>query len=195
MDALHEAPPRAVERPRVATMGTVLASVAVAMYFAGLIGTYLALRAEALAAGEVWLEGVTIPLSPPNMIMVTLALSCVPMQWALYAVARNDRVNTYVALGLTLLLGAAVVNSHYWLYQQMALVVGDSLPAVLIYTISGSFLALLAAAVAYLVVVSFRTLGGQYGPHQHDAVTGVTVFWYVMVAVYAVIWIAVYITK
>ena len=43
--------------------------------------------------------------------------------------------------------------------------------------------------------VLFRTLGGQYGPHQHDAVTGVTIYWYVMVAIYAVIWIGLYVTK
>lgn len=195
MDAVHTAPTRPVERPRVAAVGTLLACGAVAMYFAGLFAVYLAARTDALANGQDWLGGTSIPLPTPNMMMVTLAISCVPMQWVLYAVARNDRVNAFVALGLTLLLGVAVINSQYWLYQQMALGVRDSIQAVLIYAITGSFLALLAIAMAYLTVVAFRTLGGQYGPHQHDAVTGVAIFWYVMVAVYAVIWITVYVTK
>jgi cytochrome c oxidase subunit 3 len=193
MDAIHAAPARPVERPRVTTIGTLLAGGAVAMLFAGLLGTYLV---ERQAVGrDAWLEGVNIPVAPPTMILATLAFSCISMQWALWAVARNDRLNAYVALGLTMLFGAAVFNSQYWMYQQMGLVIGETLQAVLIYTITGGFLAMLASALAYLSVVTFRALGGQYGAHQHDAVTGVTLYWYLMVAIYAVIWLAVYITK
>lgn len=187
--------PRPVERPRVTAVGTILASAGVFMYFAGLAGVYLGFRDEAFAAGEEWLQSYTIPLGPPSMMMFTLGLSCITMQWALYAVARNDRVNAYVAFGLTMLFGGAVINSQYWMYQQMNLGIADSLQAVLIYAITGSFLALLISAGVYLAVVLFRTLGGQYGPHQHDAVTGVTIYWYVMVAIYAVIWIGLYVTK
>lgn len=195
MDAVHSAPPRPVERPRVATVGTLLAASAVVMFFAGLGGVYLGLRDGAVTAGQEWLQGFTIPLGPPSMMMATLAISCVSMQWVLYAVARNDRLHAYTALGLTLLFGAAVINSQYWMYQQMGLVVAESVQAVLIYAITGSFLALMVSAGLYLAVVAFRTLGGQYGPHQHDAVSGATIYWYVMVALYAIIWIGLYITK
>jgi cytochrome c oxidase subunit III len=193
MDAVHAAPPRPVERPRVTAVGTLMAGAGVAMYFAGLIGIYLTQR---VAVGrDVWLADVNLPLTTPNMMIVTMGLSCVPMQWALWAVACNDRANAYVALGLTTLFGVAVINSQYWLYQQMDLGIADSVQAVLIYAISGSFIALLVSAMVYLAVVTFRTLGGQYGPHQHDAVTGAAIYWYVMVAVFAVIWLAVYVTK
>jgi cytochrome c oxidase subunit III len=196
MDTVHAAPPRPVERPRVTAVGTLMVSAGVAMYFAGLLGIYLTQR---VAVGrDVWLADVNLPLTSPNMMIVTLGLSCVPMQWALWAVARNDRSNAYVALGLTTLFGVAVINSHYWLYQQMGLGIADAdlgIQAVLIYAISGSFIALLVSAMVYLAVVTFRTLGGQYGPHQHDAVTGAAIYWYVMVAIFAVIWLAVYVTK
>lgn len=195
MDAIHSAPPRPVERPRVVSVGSALVAAAVGMAFAGLIGVYLILRAETLAAGEEWLQSVTIPLQPPNMMMATLVMSCFTMQWAFYAVARNDRINAYVALGLTLLLGGAVINGQYWMYQQMGLEVAGSVQAVLIYTITGAFLALLISAMIYLVVINFRILGGQYGPHQHSGPAGAAIYWYVMVAVFAVIWYAIYITK
>jgi heme/copper-type cytochrome/quinol oxidase subunit 3 len=185
--------PRPVERPRVSATGTLLASIGVAMYFAGLLGVYSFQRVSVGRAE--WLDGVNIPLQPGHMMLVTLGLSCVSMQWVLYAVARNDRQNAYVALGLTGLFGAAVINAQYWMYQQMALVVGETVQAVLVYAITGSFLALLVSAMVYLGVVAFRALGGQYGPHQHDAVTGVAIYWYVMVAIFAVIWLAVYVTK
>lgn len=195
MGAVQAAPPRPLEHPRVVAVGTAFASVAVAMFFAGLLGTYLIMRAQTLSLAEAWLQDVVIPLQPPNMMMVTLLLSCVSMQWAFWAVARNDRVNAYVALGLTLLLGAAVLNAQYWMYRQMSLGIGDSIQAVLIYAITASFLALLVSAMVYLTAITFRTLGGQYGPHQHGGVAGAAMFWYVTVAVFAVIWYAVYITK
>jgi len=193
MDAVHAAPARPVERPRVTAVGSLLASAGVAMYFAGLLGVYLTQRVG--VGRDEWLAGVNLPLTTPNMMIVTVALSCVPAQWALWAVARNDRANAYVALGLTMLFGVALINSQYWLYQQMDLAIADSVQAVLIYAISGSFIALLVSAMAYLAVVTFRTLGGQYGPHQHDAVTGAVIYWYVMAAIFAVIWLAVYVTK
>jgi heme/copper-type cytochrome/quinol oxidase subunit 3 len=193
MDAVHQAPARPVERPRVATIGTLLACGAVAIYFAGLLGVYFAQR-EAVGKAE-WLAGANIPLGPPSMMMATLAISCVSMQWALWAVARNDRLNAYVALGLTTMFGIAVINSQYWMYQQMQLVIAESVQSVLLYAITGSFIALLTSAMVYLAVVTFRTLGGQYGPNQHDAVTGAAIYWYLTVAIFAVLWIAVYITK
>lgn len=195
MDTVHTAPPRPVARPRVVPVGSALVSVGVLMFFAGLFGIYLSLRSETLGAGQEWLQGVPIPLQPPTVMVFTLLLSCFTVQWAFYAVARNDRVNAYVALGLTLLLGGAVINAQFWLYQQMGLVIAESVQAVLIYAISGAFLALLLSAMAYVLVVTFRTLGGQYGPHQHGGIAGATLYWYVMVAVFAVIWYAIYITK
>jgi heme/copper-type cytochrome/quinol oxidase subunit 3 len=193
MDAIHTAPPRPVERPRVATVGTLLACAGVCMFFAGLMGVYFVQR-DTFGRGE-WLEGVNVPVAPPSMMMATLAISCISMQWALWAVARNDRLNAYVALGLTVLFGVAVINSQYWMYQQMGLIIGESVQAVLIYAITGAFLALLVSAMAYLGVVTFRAMGGQYGPHQHDSVTGAAIYWYLTVAIFFVIWIAVYITK
>jgi cytochrome c oxidase subunit 3 len=193
MDALHTAPVGSVERPRVSTVGTLLVCGGIAMYFAGLLGIYLA---ERISVGRAdWLSGVPVPLGPPSMMMATLAISCVSVQWALWAVARNDRLNAYVSLGLTAIFGLAVFNSQYWMFQQMGLAIRETPQAVLIYAIAGSFLALLVSAMVYLAVVMFRVLGGQYGPNQHDAVSGAVLYWYFMVAVYAVIWIAVYVTK
>jgi heme/copper-type cytochrome/quinol oxidase subunit 3 len=49
--------------------------------------------------------------------------------------------------------------------------------------------------MAFVAVAAFRALGGQFTPSQHDAVTAAALYWYVMVSVYAVIWIAVYVQK
>jgi heme/copper-type cytochrome/quinol oxidase subunit 3 len=103
------ATPPAPARPRVLFVATYLASGAMAMAYAAIIGAYLGERA---AAGRPWLpDTVVIPLSPPNIAAVTLLLSSVALHWALYSIRNDDRANSYVALGLTLLMGLSYVIS------------------------------------------------------------------------------------
>jgi heme/copper-type cytochrome/quinol oxidase subunit 3 len=190
------APPPAPPRPRVLLVGTALVSAAAFMLFAGLIGVYLAVRAATLAAGDPWLpETTVIPLLPGNVGMVTLLLSVVTMQWAVYAIGNDDRPNTYVALGLTLLLGLAFINATAFLYTQMALDLRASGAAVLIYVTTGAHLAMVGAALIFNGLMAFRTLGGQYSGRDREGITAAAMFWYVTVGVYAVIWYSIYITK
>jgi heme/copper-type cytochrome/quinol oxidase subunit 3 len=46
-----------------------------------------------------------------------------------------------------------------------------------------------------VAVAAFRALGGQFTPTQHDAVTAAAIYWYVMVGVFSVIWLAISIHK
>lgn len=186
------APPPAPARPRVLLVGTVLASAAVAMAFAALIGTYLSLR----ATSDGWLpDNVTIPLSPGTMALVTLAMSIVTVHWAAYSIGNDDRPNTYVALGITMVFGLAYINSAIYLYTQMGAAIGGSVAELLIYAISGSHLALTMAALVFLALMAFRTLGGQYSGRDTEGVTAATVLWDTLVVIYAVIWYAIYVTK
>ena len=84
MAATHALPPAPpVQRPRVLVVGTAFASAAAVMVFVGLIGIYLAARADTLATGDTWLpKELTIPLQQPNTMLFTLIMSCVTMQWA-----------------------------------------------------------------------------------------------------------------
>jgi heme/copper-type cytochrome/quinol oxidase subunit 3 len=91
-----EPPP--LERPRVLLIGTVFAIAGIAMMFAGLIGIYLAKRADSLVTVGSWLPtDLLIPLTQPNMGFATLVLSVVTMQWAVVSIKNDDRTNTYLA--------------------------------------------------------------------------------------------------
>jgi heme/copper-type cytochrome/quinol oxidase subunit 3 len=182
-------------RPRGAAVASAWAAAAFGLAFAGLLGIYLSLRTEALADTGEWLQAVNIPLTPPNVMMATLAMSVITAHWAHDAIIRNDRVNSYVALGLTIVFGVAFVNSQAFMYAEMGLVLRESVQAALIYTITGAYLAMLGIAMLYLAVTTFRALGGQFTPAQHDTVTGAVIFWDATVAVFSFIWIAIYITK
>lgn len=193
--ALAPAPEPA--RPRLVLVGTAFAAVAVIMLFGGLLAVYIAERAHVLASGDHWLpEGVTIPLTPGNMALVTLVMSAVTMQWAVYAVGNDDRRNAYLALGLTMLLGVAYINEMGFYFTQIGLSVRDeSGVGVLFYAITGSHLALTAAGLIFAGLMAFRTLGGQYSGRDREGVAAAALFWYVSIAVFAAIWYAIFITK
>ena len=86
--ALPPAPP--LQRPRVLVVGAAFAAAATVMIFVGLIGLYLAERADTLVAGDTWLpKEISIPLQQPNTMLFTLLMSVVTMAWAVQAVVRD----------------------------------------------------------------------------------------------------------
>ena len=192
--ALPVAPP--VQRPRVLVVGTAFASAAAVMVFIGLVGIYLAERSDVVSAGDTWLpQAVTIPLQQPNTMLFTLVMSVITMQWAVAAIARNDRVNAYLALGVTLLFGFSVIVMTSYLYGLMGLDVSADTPSVLIYTITGAHLLMVVLAMMFVALMAFRALAGSFTARQHDGITAAALFWYAMVAVYFLIWLSIYVTK
>jgi heme/copper-type cytochrome/quinol oxidase subunit 3 len=183
-------------RPRLLLIGTAFASAACVMAFAGLIGIYLSSRSAALAEETPWLpEGATIPLTPGTMAFFTLALSLVTAQWAVQAVGNNDRQHALVALALTGLFGVSAINAVTFLFTQSNIGVRDSTMGVLFYVISGAAIAMIVAGMVFLGVMTIRTIGGEYSGRDREGIVAATLFWYVTVAMYAVVWYAIYVTK
>lgn len=192
----HVLPAPPVHRPRVATVASAFAAAASVMLFIGMLGVYLNARASVISSGSAWLpQGSKIPLQQPNTIFITLLMSVVAMQWAVNAVSKNDRVNAYLAFGLTLMLGLAtiVMTSYLWALMKLDIEVGPQ--GVLIYAITGGHIVMLGLAMIFVGLIALRTLGGQFDSRQHDGVTAAALFWDAMVFVYALIWIIIYVTK
>lgn len=190
------APPAPAQRPRVLLVAATFVSVAVAMLFVGMIGTYLTQRNAVVAGGESWLpDGVNIPLTQPNVMLMGLLMSSITVQWAFSAVRNDDRVNTYLAIGLTILFGVGYLNMAAYLYAQMGLDINAQGPAVLIYAITGAHLVLAVVAMVFLGLMGFRALAGGYSARQYDGIAAAAMFWHVMVALYALAWYAIYVMK
>ena len=190
-----DVPPAELPRPRTIFVGTAFATGAVLMFFAVLLGLYLETRADVLAGGEEWIPEGTISLVPPGMMMITMAMSVVAMQWAVYAIARDDRTHAYLALGLTALFGVAVINQTVFLYNEMGLAISETVPALFVYVITGAHLAMLVAAIIFVGLMAFRALAGQYTSRQADGISAAALFWDATVVVYAAIYYAIYIIK
>jgi heme/copper-type cytochrome/quinol oxidase subunit 3 len=185
------APPPVLPRRRELLFGTAFATAGVVMAMATLIGVYISTRD---ANGAAWLSVNTIPLTQPNMQLLTIGMSAVTMQWAVWSINRDDRYHTYLALGVTLLLGAAFVNQTTFLYNQAGIVMIQA-EGPLFYAVTAGHLAMVAAGMIFMALMGLRTLGGQFSSRQPDGIGAAAIFWHAAVALYAVIWFAVYVQK
>lgn len=191
-------------RPRVLLVGTSFVAAGIGVFFAALLGMYLAARHAVITGpavdgvAPVWFADSTpIPLTPANIALGTMLLSCVTMAWAIYSVTHNDRVGAYFALAMTLLFGAAVINATVFLYKAMEMPIagGSTAAAPLFYTLTGAHLALLAGAMVFVTVMTLRTLGGEYAGRDREGLVAAALIWYLTTALLVVIWYAVYVTK
>ncbi|MCP3992722.1 MAG: hypothetical protein GY724_26885 [Actinomycetia bacterium] len=183
-------------RPRLLLLATSLVCTSILVGYGSLVGYYLSERATVVAAGQAWLpSGVTIPLTQPNFMMLTLTFSVISILWAVSAIRANDRANALIAFALTLMFGFAQIAQTGFLLSLMGMVAADSPRAVLIYTMIGIQLVLIGLAMGYVAVMALRTLGGGYSPKDYEGVLSAAVFWTMTVGVYSALWYAVYITK
>ena len=195
LEDVPAAPPR---RPRVLLVGTTLAAAASIALFGALLAAYFAVRADVIAGGERWLpEGATIPLAPGNMTMVTLVMSLVTVQWAVYAGKRHDRGHAYFALGLTVLLGIAHVVQIGYLWTQWGVPLNGetTTQAVLLFTVLGLHIAMVAAALIFITLMLLRSLGGQLTGRDVEGLSAAALYWYVTVGIFTVIWYGILIVK
>jgi heme/copper-type cytochrome/quinol oxidase subunit 3 len=185
-----------MQRPRMLVVGAAFAAVAAAMVVVGMVGVYLVERSAVVSAGGTWLpDGVVLPLTQPNVMLFGLIMSSVAIQWAVSAVRNDDRVNSYLALGLTLLFGFGYINMMAYLWSKAGLDVTADLQSTLIYSITGTHVAMAVVAMVFVALMAFRALAGGYDSRQYDGIAAAAVFWHVMVAMYMLIWLAIYVTK
>jgi len=193
---LATAIPPEPRRPRVLLIGSALGAAASALVVLTLVATYLRVRADEIAAGQTALpEGVTLPLTPGNMGLTTLLMSSVTLAWAIYALRNDDRPHAYFALSLTLLFGVAFIVDTVYLYQQLGLAPTSSPIAGLLYASTGAQLVMTVVAMLFVVVMGFHALGGQLTGRDAEGMSAAALYWNVNIAVYTVLWYAIYITK
>lgn len=193
---LTDAPVPEPRRPRVLLIASAFGAVASAMVVLAALAAYLQVRGDRLAEGSIALpEGVVLPLTPGNMGLLTLVMSAVTMAWIVYSLRTDDRIHAYLALGVTLLLGVAFINSTVYLYQQLAMPFTASGVAGLLYVATGAHLVMAAVGLIFTAVMGFQALGGQLTGRDAEGMSAAALYWYVTIAVYVVLWYGIYITK
>ena len=191
--ALPAAP--APARPRMLFVATALACAAVGMLFAGMLAVWIALRDAAGGTSAAWLpKGTVLPGVASNMMLIIMAGASVMVQWAVYAMAHDDRRDTVVAAALVVVFGVAVFNAQAYIYQQAGVGVNTRYGA-LFFSVTGAFLVALVAGMIMAVIVVFRSLGGRYTSKRHEGISALALYWHFLTAVFAGVWFVVYVVK
>ena len=190
-----ELPAAEATRPRTVVVGALLATGAVFVAFIALLSIYVQQRQQTLAGGDEWFPAGSIEMGPAGMMMMTLVLSVVTVQWAVQAARDEDRPHGFIALGVTLLFGAAVINQFWFVYQDTAFAIDGGRAELLFYAVTGSFIAMLIGAMAMLVVTTVRSLMGPFGRELAHGVQAAALNWHMCVLCYFLVWYVVFITK
>lgn len=194
MLALPPAP--APARPRQMLVGTALAAGATAMLVMGQLAAYVSIRkTEGSGLTTEWLpDGVVINEIASNTMLITLLCTSVMAQWAVYAMHRGDRRNAGIALVLTVLFGAAAINAQVFIWSGWG-VAFATVYGTLVYTITGTFVAVLAAMVLMAGVMAFRSFGGRYSPKDTEGLSATALFVHATTVMFCAVWYVIYVLK
>ena len=182
-------------RPRTVVVASMFATGAATMGFLGLIAIYVHRRAATIEAGGEWFPEGVIELGPAGMVLMTMAMSMVTAQWSIQAVRAEDRPHGYIALALTLLFGAAVLNQFWFIYQDVGFTIDGSEAELLFYVVTGSFLVALSVAMLAVTLTTLRALAGQFQSRHVDGVQAAVLYWHAVALMYSIVWYVIFVTK
>ena len=87
----------------------------------------------------------------------------------------------------------AIINAQAYVYNRMELPVGETAFAGMFYAVTGTVLALVVIGVGFTAIAAFRVLGGR--DSDTEIIAANALYWYVLTAVFAALWLIVYVTK
>ncbi len=163
------------------------------MLFAGLIGTLLALRANADNWPPPGLPRLPVEITAINSLV--LFLSCWPMSRVLPAARRGDAAATRRWLALASALGVLflVVQGSEWIRLLAAgLRVSSGPYGGTFFTLIGCHALHVAGAVAWLVILYVGTLLGRFMRAPFGAIDLGSLYWYYVSLVWVVVYPCVY---
>lgn len=192
MIALPSAPAPAPRRQLLVAVGLACAAATAAV--GGLLALFLQFRDQAMSTEGAWLPDDTkVPMVAANVMLIALLPICVFAQWAVYAAARGDKPHAGAALGLTGMLGLAVINGQAMIWKVMGVPAGQGSYSALFYAVTGLMTLLAIIGVVFSAVTALRFLGGRIA--DREVVVAHALYWYVFSFVYAMLWFVVYVKK
>lgn len=141
-----------------------------------------------------WLPAdIAIPEVVTNTLMITMVVTCVMAQWAVYSAKRNDSSHAGLALLVTSMLGVAAINGQVAVYVQMGIGIMDGPYQTMFYAVTGTMLFLLVTGLAFSLATMFRVYAGRVRDHQ--VVSAHALYWYFLATAFLAMWFVVYVQK
>lgn len=182
-------------------LGTALACAAGTMLMGGMLATWLHFRSDApvresMKRGLIkdWMPAtIVVPEVAANIMWIAFFVACIMAQWAVYSAKRQDRTHTGLALGMTALVGFAILNAQVFIWTQMGIGARDGAFHSMFYAATGTMTLLLVAGILYTAVAAFRYLGGR--TQELEVVSSHALYWYFLTAAFSAVWFVIYVQK
>src|SRR3954463_5494180 len=160
-------------RPRgVSNVATAILVAGESMLLFGLVAGYYALRAEGFAWPPVHL-GTYLP----TMIALTMVMTAVTIQWAIWAIRHNDQRTALAAPGITIFFSFAVLNGLWYELAHLRFDVAAHPYGTFVYILTGFHMVNVIAGIVVLFVVLSRTAGGEFSADDHETLSAGAIFW------------------
>ena len=183
-------------------VGTGLVSAAGALLIGGMLSIWLRFReaaplresSDGLKQIKDWLpKDIAMAEVLTNVGLATVGIACIMAQWAVYSSRRRDSGHTNMALGMTLLMGLALVNALIAVYPEMEIVLADGAYQTMFYAITGTLIALIVGGLAFTLAALFKSAGGR--ATNTDLMNAHALYWYFLSAAYTAVWFVVFVQK
>ena len=164
-----------VDAPRPRSIANIATGLFVAgdfMVLCALVAGYYALRSQAFEWPPVGL-GTYLP----TMIAITMVMTAVTVQWAIWSIRRNDQRTTLAALGITIFFAFAVLNGQWYELAHLKFGPAAHPYGAFVYLLTGFHMVNVIAGIVVLAIALVRSVGGEFSADDHDALTATAIFW------------------
>jgi cytochrome c oxidase subunit 3 len=177
-----------------ALLGMVLFIASEVMFFGGLFGAYFTIRSSA----PEWPPAGTPELDPiyAGVLTALLVTSSFTMQFAVWAVRKDNTKALVRWLIITLILGAAFLAGQANEYRELiheGLTLRSGVFGSTFYTLTGFHGAHVTGGAILILLVLLRARGGQFTSTRHDSVEMASYYWHFVDVVWIGLFSAVYI--
>lgn len=176
----------------LATVTALLAGVAELMVMAALFASYLNVRGLA----NRWPpKGVRVDNYLGTTLFLTLVLSVITAEWAVFALRRGNRRQALSASALTVGLGAAFINLLWYAGTQLHYGPADNSYAVLVYAQLIAAGVIAAIGIGFMLVALARTAGDQVTAGNPALLRAAVWHWHVVTAAWTLAFLAIYVLQ
>jgi cytochrome c oxidase subunit III len=174
---------------RLLTLTVLVAGVAEIMTMAALVAGYFNMRHLAFR----WpAKGAHLDNYLGTTLTITLILSTITAQWAVYALRQDNRRQALTGLAVTLGLGAAFLNLLTYVGTQLHFGASSSAYAVMVCALLITTAVMVVGGLVFIAVAIVRTLGGQSTVRDPDLVRAAAWHWHVVGVAWLLAFVALY---
>jgi cytochrome c oxidase subunit III len=173
-------------------LGMLLFIASEVMFFGGLFAAYFNARASVAPGAWHPPEPGHLDLPLAAALTVVLVTSSVTMQFAVWAIRRNNLAKLKLWVGVTLALGVLFLLGQLYDYTQLGFGIADGIYGTTFYTLTGFHGAHVAIGVAALIFTSVKAFRGAYTPAKVGGVEIMGLYWHFVDLVWIVLFTIVY---